>query len=465
MHVLVIDDEPAIRQVLASNLTRAGHSVEQAATAHQARMRIAQGDIDVAICDVKLPDGNGIDIVREARQTSPETTLMIITAFASVETAVDALRAGATDFITKPVRNEEVLHRLAQIAALRGLREENRVLRRVVSASAGPLFQFQSPAMQDFERLVRKVAPTESTVLITGESGTGKSAVARSIHEQSQRASALFLPVNCSAIPEHLLESEFFGHTKGAFTGADKVRKGLFLEADRGTLFLDEIGELPLHMQTKLLHVIEKKEVRAVGSDAVRRVDTRVIAATNRDLAQMVREGRFREDLFFRLSMFRIHLPPLRDRRSDLPGLVRHVLGALDRRGMSGRRVVLDPAAEEILYAYDWPGNVREVENVLNRAHILADGDRITIADLPPEITLVAPRTASAGTGIAREGHLRDQLRVIEANLIMHALEESGEDRRAAAQRLGIGLSSLYRKLEEFERLGLIKTARMTEAR
>ncbi len=459
MLLLVIDDEPAVRQVIAATLSRAGHTVEQFGTCRAAAARLVRGDVDIAVCDIKMPDGNGIDLLRQTRGAGVDTHFLVITAFASVETAVEALRAGAADFITKPVRNEEVLHRVAQIGAMRGLREENRVLRKVVNERGGRLFSFRSPIMLEFERMIRKVAPTDSTVLITGESGTGKGVAARDIHEHSSRGDALFLPVNCGAIPENLLEAEFFGHTKGAFTGADRVRKGLFVEADKGTLFLDEVGELPLHMQAKLLHVIDAKEVRPVGADSARRVDTRVVAATNRDLGEMVRQGKFREDLYFRLSMFQIHLPPVRERRQDIAPLIHFVLANLSH-ATAGNAIRIDPVAEEMLVNYSWPGNVRELENVLNRAQILADGDTITLSDLPPEITQMTRPSAAAGTLIANGGCLRDQLRVVEANLIVRALQEANEDRRQAAQRLGIGLSSLYRKLEEFERAGLIDSAR-----
>jgi two-component system response regulator AtoC len=301
--------------------------------------------------------------------------------------------------------------------------------------------------MAAVERLASKVAVTDSTVLITGESGTGKGVIARSIHEQSPRSDAPFMPVNCGAIPENLLESEFFGHTKGAFSGADRARKGLFSAADRGTLFLDEIGELPLHMQTKLLHVIEDKVVRPIGGEQPRRVDTRIIAATNRDLGEMVRQGTFREDLYFRLSQFYIHIPPLRDRREDIPRLIRYTMQNV--AGTARQPLELDPAAEEVLVDYAWPGNVREMENVINRAYILADGGRITLGDLPPDIARYVPSvTATANRGL--QGSLRDQLRRIEAEIIYQTLAECGDDRKAAAQRLEIGLSSLYRKLEEF---------------
>jgi len=453
MQVLIIDDEPALREILAATLTRAGHAVDEAGSAAEAAGRLARGDVDLALCDIKLGDGNGVDLLRNSRAAGIDTAFLMITAFASVETAVEALRAGAFDYLVKPVRNEELMHQVTQIESVRGLRDENRALRRVVGDADARMYRFTSPAMADVERLAGEVAPTDSTVLITGESGTGKGMIARWIHEHSTRAKGAFLPVNCSAIPEQLLESEFFGHTKGAFTGADRARRGLFVEADHGTLFLDEIGEVPLHMQTKLLSVIEEKTVRAIGSDQPRRVDTRVIAATNRDLPEMVKQGKFREDLYFRLAMFHLHLPPLRERRADLPGFIRHTLSAIKRSG--GRRgIELDAAAEAALVAADWPGNVRELENVLNRACILADGERITPADLPADITRIAP-AAAAVEAPAGTGPLREQLRALEARLIARALQQANDDRRLAAERLGIGLSSLYRKLEEFERMGL----------
>ncbi len=450
LHVLVVDDEPALRQILAGAVTRAGYSVDQASGVAEAAAKLARGDFDVALCDIKMPDGNGIDLVRNSRAAGIETTFIMVTGFASLDTAVEALRAGASDYITKPVQYEEVLHRLSQIDALRGLREENKSLRKAVSDSAPKLYRFSSPGMLEVERLVGKVAPTDSTVLITGESGTGKGIAARQIHDQSRRRDGPFLPVNCSAIPEHLLESEFFGHTKGAFTGADHARKGLFLQADGGTLFLDEIGELPLHMQTKLLHMVEDKEVRPLGSEQVRRVDTRIIAATNSDLAERVREGKFREDLYFRLSMFQIQLPPLRERQTDIPGLMQFLLRNL-RPGASGASAIkIDPLAEEILIAHAWPGNVRELENVINRACILAEDDRIGVADLPSTIIQAAPR-AFGGAVATSEGNLREQIRRLEIDILLRAISDAGGDRKLAAQRLGIGLSSLYRKLEELQ--------------
>ncbi|HSO06796.1 MAG TPA: sigma-54 dependent transcriptional regulator [Pelomicrobium sp.] len=448
--MLVVDDEPAIRQVMTAGLTKAGCSVESAGSAAEALDKLARGDFDVCLSDIFMPVMDGIELVKKSRELGHDVTFIMITAFASVDSAIDAIRAGAHDYITKPVHNEEIIHRLAQIEAVRGLRDENRALKKMVLGAADNRFQFSSVAMREIERLVTRVAQTASTVLITGESGTGKGFAARQIHELSARREGPFIPVNCSAIPENLLESEFFGHTKGAFTSADRARKGLFLQADKGTIFLDEIGDLPLSMQTKLLHVIEEKAVRALGSEQVRRVDTRIIAATNRDLTHMVAEGRFREDLYFRLSVFQIRMPPLRERRSDIVQLARFLLKQQCAAAGVPSELSIDPDAEEILNSYDWPGNVRQLENVLHRAAILADGGRITAADLPSEITRTMTSKDDVVPPRLGTGSLREQVRRFEAALIERALSEAGGDRRLAAQRLGIGLSSLYRKLEEY---------------
>lgn len=451
MHVLIIDDEAALRQILLNTVTRAGYTADTAECVKDAAAKLIRGDIDVALCDIRMPDGDGVDLVRSMRSAGIDTQFIMVTAFASMETAVEALRAGATDYMVKPINNEDLLHRLSNIDAVRGLKAENRALRRLVGGEKG-IFHFDSPKMVETERLVARVAVTDSTVLITGESGTGKGVIARSIHEQSPRSEAPFIPINCGAIPENLLESELFGHTKGAYTGADRARKGLFAQADRGTLFLDEIGEMPIHMQAKLLHVIEDKEVRPVGGEQARRIDTRIVAATNRDLLDLVKQGLFREDLYFRLSKFVIAIPPLRERGEDIPRLIRYVMQNIAGAGKTP--FGLDPVAEEILTDYPWPGNVRELENVINRAYILADGGRITLSDLPPDIARNVPPLESAAPRITG-GNLRDQMRHMEADIIFRALEECNGDRRQAAQRLEIGLSSLYRKLDEFSALGI----------
>jgi len=451
LNVLVVDDEPAIRQVLCAALNKAGYPVDSAASAAEALAKLERTAFDVVLSDVFMPITDGIELIKLARARGHGATFIMITAFASVDSAIDAIKAGAWDYITKPVHNEEILRRLEQIDALRGLREENRTLRRMVMGGDEDAFKFTSPAMQAAERLISRVAPTDSTVLMTGESGTGKGVAARRLHELSARRDGPFVSVNCGAIPENLIESELFGHTKGAFTSAERARKGLFAQADRGTIFLDEIGELPLGLQTKLLHVLEAKEVRPVGAEASRKIDVRIVAATNRDLPAMVREGRFREDLFFRLSMFQIQMPPLRERRADISALMRHLLR---RRVPSpgAAQLAIDPEAEDLLVNFDWPGNVRQLENVLHRAAILADGGRICIADLPPEVARVADDAASdAGddTAPCSEGSLRERVRRFEVSLIRRAIDDAAGDRRLAAQRLGIGLSSLYRKLEE----------------
>jgi DNA-binding NtrC family response regulator len=448
LQILVIDDEPALRQILASVLRKAGYSIEVAAGAVEATAKLARGDIDVALCDIKMPDGNGIDVLRKARASGVETAFVMVTAMASMESAVEALRAGAHDYLIKPVREEELLHRLAQIEAVRGLREENKVLRKAVRQASFPVFHFQSAAMRHVEHLADKVAPTGSTVLIVGESGTGKGLLARSIHDRSPRREQPFVQVNCSAIPEQLMESEFFGHTKGSFTGADRARKGMFLEADGGTLFLDEIGELPMPMQTKLLHAIEDKQIRAVGAEQPRRVDTRIVAATNRDLPQMVAQGTFREDLYFRLTMFQIQIPPLRSREGDVHALIRFLLKS-GRDGHEGREMRIDPEAEAYLLAHPWPGNVRELENVINRARILAENDCITVADLPAGLVGSTRPVAVTDGEEPFEESLREQLQRTEREILQGAIERAQGDRRVAAQRLGISLSSLYRKLGE----------------
>ncbi|MBF0438820.1 MAG: sigma-54-dependent Fis family transcriptional regulator [Magnetococcales bacterium] len=447
LNILVIDDEPAIRQILASTLSKAGFNAESVRDGSEALHRLTQGDIDIAICDIQMPGMDGIEVVQKAKSMGIETIFLMMTAFASIDTAVMAMKAGAYDYLTKPLRKENILHRLQQIGTVIALRDENRALRNLVKVEEKNRCRFSSPRMQDIDRLIRKVAPTDFTAIITGESGTGKGIAARQIHQRSARNGELFVPVNCGSIPENLMESEFFGHVKGAFTGADKIKKGLFLEADKGTLFLDEIGELPLALQVKLLHVLEEKQIRPVGSEKFRPVDVRIIAATNRDLKEMTESGTFREDLFFRLNVFNIHIPPLRQRIEDIPSLVKYFLENSKRGAPGGCVFRMDPDAEAALLNYHWPGNIRELENVIERALILAEDGVITLHDLPSVIT------AQAGDGLAtgrslNKGSLRDRMRQFEIQAIHDAIEEADGDRRVAARTLGIGLSSLYRKLE-----------------
>ncbi len=446
LQVLIIDDEPAIRQILSKVAAGAGHSVNTAANGDEALARLAKGDIDVALCDIRMPDLTGIEVVERARGQGIDTVFLMMTAYASVNTAIDAMRAGAYDYMIKPLRNEDFLNRLEQIADVIHLKSENKVLRELVKSQSTRIWAMSSPAMQAVERLVLKVAPTDSTVLITGPSGSGKGVIAETVHRNSLRNDYAFIPVNCGAIPENLLESEFFGHTKGAFTGASKAKRGLFVEADQGTIFLDEIGELPLNLQVKLLHVIEDQNVRAVGSEQPRKINVRIIAATNQDLGEMVEAGRFREDLYFRLNVFQISLPSLQQRKEDLPELIEHFIGKESLKMGFDKAVQIQPEATQCLLKYSWPGNVRELQNVVARSLILAEDGVIKLSDLPQHVRAVEyPVGPAPGNS---ETTLKQQLRHYEQAIILAAIAEADGDRRAAADRLGIGVSSLYRKLD-----------------
>ncbi|MCU7804900.1 MAG: sigma-54 dependent transcriptional regulator [Candidatus Thiodiazotropha sp. (ex Lucinoma borealis)] len=449
MHVLVVDDEPAIRQILVSQLSRVGHSVEQASNGQEALDALFLSDFDICICDLRLPDLDGIEVIRRCKNRNVDVAFLIITAFASVDTAIEAMKLGAYDYLMKPVQLDDVLIRLEHIADVARLRDENRYLKKMMDDNRSEQETLGvSPAMQDIQALVDKVSRTDSTVLITGESGTGKSYVARAIHNRSNRCERTMVSVNCGAIPESLLESELFGHLKGAFTGADRTKKGLFREADGGTLFLDEIGELPLALQVKLLHVIEDKEVRPVGAEQVRRIDVRIIAATNRNITEMVKNGGFREDLYYRLNVLHIALPPLRKRREDIPIFISYFLTSeLKRLGLIGEYRI-DPAAEEQLLTYDWPGNLRELQNVIARVLVLADDHTIRLSDMPAHVTR-GENDHMPSTLCTSAGTLRDQVKHFEIGVIKNALDEAGNDRMLAARSLDIGLSTLYRKLEE----------------
>ena len=446
LQILIIDDEPAIRQILAKTASSAGHSVSTAANGEEALNRLAKGDIDVAICDIRMPDITGIEVVDKAHEQGIETIFLMMTAFASVNTAIEAMRAGAYDYMLKPLRNEEFLNRLERLSDVILLKTENKVLREQVKIQNSDVCPLVSPAMQQIERLILKVSPTDSTVLITGPSGSGKGVIAQSIHQNSQRKDRSFISVNCGAIPENLLESEFFGHTKGAFTGASKVKRGLFLEADQGTIFLDEIGELPLNLQVKLLHVIEDQTVRALGSEQPRKINVRIVAATNKDLKEMVEEGTFREDLYFRLNVFHIPLPPLEQRKEDLPELIKHFIRKECQKVGISDSIVIQPEALQALLAYNWPGNIRELQNIIARSIILSENGSIEVADLPPYIGL--PQFSVQANDDNSDSSLKQQLKNYELAIIKSAIEDAGGDRKLAAKRLGIGISSLYRKLD-----------------
>ncbi|WP_371374275.1 sigma-54-dependent transcriptional regulator [Thalassotalea aquiviva] len=443
LNILIADDEPAIRQIMTSIIEREGHHVETAEDAGSALAELMTNQYDVVFSDVRMPDFTGIELLKKAQAKGIESQFIIMTAFASVNTAIEAMRNGAFDYLTKPLRPEDVIHRIQQIADFIGLKSENKVLRGLVMGIGDRQCAMQSDTMLKVERLIKKVAKTDSTVLITGESGTGKGVTARTIHQNSLRASGPFIPVNCGAIPEHLIESELFGHTKGAFTGAVKAKKGLFAEADGGTIFLDEIGELPLHLQVKLLHVLEEKQVRPVGSERFLDIDARIVAATNCDLQDMVKEHKFREDLYFRLNIFNIHLPSLQQRKDDIAALIDFFIARESKKLGLAQGYEVEPEAMELLINYPYPGNIRELENVIARSLILAEDDIIRTEDLPGQML------SHTKAMVSGDKTLREMVRDFEIDMIKKTLDDCAQDRRMAAQKLGLGLSSLYRKLEE----------------
>jgi len=443
--ILVADDEAAIRESLSEVLREEGYEVTEAGDGLEAIAALQGRNFDLVIADLRMPGADGIEVLRRAREIAPQTLVILVTAYASLETAVEALRQGAHDYIIKPLIFEDVLGKLRRLLDYRQLAWEARVLRREVEAR----FDFEnlvgkSRAMAEIATLIRKVAPTNSTVLVTGESGVGKEVVARAIHHFSEQSDKLFLPVNCGAIPENLLESQLFGHLKGSFTGATAAQEGLFQRARGGTIFLDEIGDLPLNLQVKLHRAIEQKEVLPVGSTTPTRVEVRIIAATNRVLKEEVTRGTFREDLYYRLNVLEIHVPPLRERREDIPLLVDYFV-ARHNRDLKKAFKGVDNATMKTLMALPWKGNVRELDNVIEHAMILGESEWITLQDLPR--SLVDDSTTIPFSGDC----LRDALRSYEKTHIETVLKRMDQDKRRAANLLGISLSSLYRKIEELK--------------
>lgn len=445
--ILVAEDEPSIRDGLAELLVDEGYVVTPASDGHEAMLAIDKNsNYDVVITDLRMPGADGLQVLRRAREVSPQTVVLLITAYASVETAIEALRQGAHDYILKPLIIEDVLSKIRRVFEYRQLAWESQILRREIDSR----YDFQgmiarSAAMNEIMAIVRKVAPTNSTVLITGESGVGKEVVARAIHSLSNVRDKLFLPVNCGAIPENLLESQLFGHTKGAFTGAVSAHEGLFQRAGGGTIFLDEIGDLPGSLQVKLLRAIEDGEVLPIGADEPLNVKVRVIAASNRDLQKEVNAGRFREDLFYRLNVVGIEIPPLREQREAIPALVGHLVRRHNAELKKSYKGV-DNATMQLLTKQSWRGNIRELENVIERAMILGDGEWITPRDLPHSIRAAEPTRAPVVND-----NLKDAIRVYEKVHIENVLKRAANDKRLAAELLGVSLSSLYRKIDELD--------------
>jgi DNA-binding NtrC family response regulator len=443
--VLVVDDDRAMREMLVSLLQEHGYRAESEGSADAALRRLAEQEFDIVLSDVRMPGKSGVEMVGDAKRLRPVSPVVLMTAFGSVDSAVEAMRAGAFDYVTKPFEPETVLFALDRAIERRVLEEENRTLRRAVgrAASFGDLIG-ASPAMADLAALIRKIAHNRSSVLITGESGTGKEVVARTIHFHGSRASRPFVPINCSAIPEGLLESELFGHVRGAFTGAHASKRGLFEQADGGTLFLDEIGDMGLGLQSKLLRVLQDREVRPVGGNHAVRVDVRIVAATNKDLQKEMAEGRFREDLYYRLAVIPLHIPPLRERPEDVPALAEAFLRKHDETG----RHRLAPEAVKRLLEHPWRGNARELENVVERALALAETDEIG-PDALPLGDAPARDAARSAESLVRSGAERSlSLRELEELYIEEILRRTGGNKVRAASILGIDRKTLYRRSE-----------------
>ena len=447
--LLIVDDDPGTLVFLQALLTAQGQAVDTAPDGAAALELAGQNDYDLALLDVNLPDWDGLDLLERLGELQPRLGAVMITGESSAETVIKALRRGALDYLPKPLDNDEVRLTVGRLLELKQLRAENSELRRQLRARFAPdNLVGPGQAMTKVLDLARKVAPFDTGVLLTGESGTGKGLLARTIHHNSPRAQGPFVSVNCAAIPETLLESELFGHKKGAFTGAHQDKPGYFAQAQGGTLLLDEIGELPVGLQVKLLEAVQEKRITPLGAAKPRQVDLRLLAATNRDLAADVESGRFRQDLFFRLNVIQIHLPPLRERTEDIAPLAKHFLARITARlakPLSG----ISPEAMARLTAHSWPGNVRELENVIERAVVMAEEEWIRPGDLPDQ---VGTRAGAAAPSPARDGYqdlgLKAAVAVFEKNFIQDRLEANQGDKETAAAQLGINLATLYRKLK-----------------
>ena len=448
VHVLVVDDDGAIRRLLGSILARRQHRVVEAATGAEAMDVLARQAFDVALVDILLPDQSGLDVLRWAHESEIDTEFVVLTGHSDVETAVEAMRLGAYDFVTKPWKNAELLEVVAKAAEKKSLRRENVALKEVLIRREGAVeIVGESAEIRAVLAMITRVAASDRPVLIHGESGTGKELIARAIHAQSARAQRPFVSVNCAALPDTLLETELFGHKRGAFSGAVGSRSGLVEAANGGTLFLDEIGEMSPAMQVRLLRTLDSGEVRRVGEDRTFHVDVRVVAATAKDLSREATEGRFRWDLFYRVSTVVIPVPPLRQRRGDVPRLIERFLAPMAR---TSRALRFQPEAMERLLAYAWPGNVRELRNLVERLQILHEGGEVTSADLPAEFGPASPaRPEPAESPLL-------PLSEIERRHVAHVLAATNWNKTRAARILQVDIKTLNKKIRDF---GLMRSA------
>jgi DNA-binding NtrC family response regulator len=448
IRVMVVDDDNVLRKLVSDQIARMGFDSTPAASGEEALDALAKSDFDVVLLDIRMPGLSGLDTLREVRKLEDAPEVIMLTADTSLGTGIEAMRLGAYDYLTKPAMLDEIEAVVRKADEKRRLVRQNASLRDAVRAPADELQSspvYKSKAMEGLVALAETAARADSTVIITGESGTGKDVLVRFIHARSSRADSPMIAVNCAALPESLFESEFFGHERGAFTGATSTKRGLIEAADASTLFLDEVGEMPLQTQVKLLRFLEEGRFRRVGSTRDRESDVRVVAATNRNLTEDVTGGRFRADLFYRLNVISLHVPPLRGRREDIPALVEHFLSVFRER-FNRPSLTLSEEARRRLAAYDWPGNVRELRNALERAAALAAADHIEADQvLPPD----AARAGEAATPAPGDAPMT--LEQLERRHILRVLEEAGGNRERAAAVLGISARTLYRKLREYE--------------
>ncbi len=445
-HILIVEDNTTMREGIVQILSSMGHEVHGAPSGKEGLQYFHFAGPEFVITDLKMDDIDGMKVLKEIRETSPETIVMIITAFGTIELAVEAMKMGAYDFITKPFPPDLLRVKVAKGLELVRARAENTYFRQEQNKKISDSIIGDSAAMKEIKEQVAKASSVDSTVLITGESGTGKEVIARAIHAQSTRKDKPFIKVDCASLAEGILESELFGHERGSFTGATTRKQGRFELADRGTLFLDEIGNLSAQTQLKLLRVLQDKSFERVGGNKTLQVDVRIISATNVDLKKLIKEGTFREDLFYRLHIVPINLPPLRKRKTDIPTLVHHFGGKLSNK--IGRPFEITPAALEMLKTYDWPGNIRELMNVLERISVLAKNQVIDVEDLPIEIGK-SNEINELKKGI-KNLTLDEALEEVEKRLILKAFHETGGVKTRTAEKLGIKTSALYYKLEKY---------------